>query len=88
MLSKLKYKLKNSIKKNEFYCIVYITSYYRTCQSDRTFDNEAPICELVSCGKHNDVTNGDVLPSDQVYYGSSVHVQCKPGYVLAPVVVR
>ncbi|NXO38057.1 SVEP1 protein, partial [Locustella ochotensis] len=52
-----------------------------TCQSDGTWDSEAPHCEPVICGPPEDISHG-FLNGSAFTYGEFVHYICFPGYEL------
>lgn len=52
-----------------------------TCQSDGTWDSEAPHCEPVICGPPEDISHG-FLNGSAFTYGEFVHYMCFPGYEL------
>uniref|UniRef100_A0A8C3QYS8 Sushi, von Willebrand factor type A, EGF and pentraxin domain-containing protein 1 n=1 Tax=Cyanoderma ruficeps TaxID=181631 RepID=A0A8C3QYS8_9PASS len=52
-----------------------------TCQSDGTWDSEAPHCEPVVCGPPEDISHG-FLNGSAFTYGEFVHYICFPGYEL------
>ncbi|KAF4804058.1 Sushi, von Willebrand factor type A, EGF and pentraxin domain-containing protein 1 [Turdus rufiventris] len=52
-----------------------------TCQSDGTWDSEAPHCEPVFCGPPEDISHG-FLNGSAFTYGEFVHYVCFPGYEL------
>uniref|UniRef100_A0A8C6R2L0 Sushi, von Willebrand factor type A, EGF and pentraxin domain-containing protein 1 n=1 Tax=Nannospalax galili TaxID=1026970 RepID=A0A8C6R2L0_NANGA len=51
------------------------------CQSDGTWDAEAPICKPVNCGPPEDLPQG--FPNGfSFYHGGHIQYQCFPGYKL------
>uniref|UniRef100_H0YSS6 Sushi, von Willebrand factor type A, EGF and pentraxin domain-containing protein 1 n=1 Tax=Taeniopygia guttata TaxID=59729 RepID=H0YSS6_TAEGU len=52
-----------------------------TCQSDGTWDSEAPHCEPVICGPPEDISHG-FLNGSAFTFGEFVHYICFPGYEL------
>ncbi|MEJ1282873.1 sushi von Willebrand factor type A EGF and pentraxin domain containing 1 [Cricetulus griseus] len=52
-----------------------------TCQSDGTWDAEAPICKQAACGPPEDLPQG--FPNGfSFYHGGHIQYQCFPGYKL------
>ncbi|RMB94706.1 hypothetical protein DUI87_28819 [Hirundo rustica rustica] len=51
------------------------------CQSNGTWDSEAPHCEPVICGPPEDISHG-FLNGSAFTYGEFVHYMCFPGYEL------
>uniref|UniRef100_A0A8C9NBQ1 Sushi, von Willebrand factor type A, EGF and pentraxin domain-containing protein 1 n=1 Tax=Serinus canaria TaxID=9135 RepID=A0A8C9NBQ1_SERCA len=52
-----------------------------TCQSDGTWDSEAPLCEPVICEPPEDISHG-FLNGSAFTFGEFVHYICFPGYEL------
>ncbi|KAK2514926.1 Svep1 [Columba guinea] len=52
-----------------------------TCQSDGTWDSEAPHCEPVTCGPPEDISHG-FLNGSGFTYGEFTQYVCYPGYEL------
>ncbi|XP_073447245.1 sushi, von Willebrand factor type A, EGF and pentraxin domain-containing protein 1 isoform X2 [Aquarana catesbeiana] len=53
----------------------------RTCQENKQWDGEEPICIPVSCGQPPALINGHVLGTDYSY-GKEVEYECHEGYML------
>ncbi|XP_052239934.1 sushi, von Willebrand factor type A, EGF and pentraxin domain-containing protein 1-like [Dreissena polymorpha] len=52
----------------------------RTCQSDRTWTNEAPTCDRISCGTLVEPAHGHVDLSDGIMFEDVAYFSCDPGY--------
>ncbi|XP_033098555.1 CUB and sushi domain-containing protein 3-like [Anneissia japonica] len=52
-----------------------------TCQSDGTWSQSAPVCQVINCGDPGTPTNGGKNGSDETY-GSTVTYVCDNGYNL------
>ena len=52
------------------------------CNSQGVYDTPMPTCEPRSCGIHPAIVNGQVTPGFEIFFGSSVGIECDLGYVL------
>ncbi|XP_053558647.1 sushi, von Willebrand factor type A, EGF and pentraxin domain-containing protein 1 [Bombina bombina] len=53
----------------------------RTCQKNKQWDGEEPICIIISCGQPSAILNGQVI-GNKYTYGKQVEYQCNEGFEL------
>ena len=61
---------------------ILIGDSVRTCQADKSWSGQAPLCEIVQCDKPSRITSNGRMIGDVFNYNSIIEYVCDPGYII------